>query len=226
MLISLLLCATSWPAFIYHMIIQAGSERVPRKTGQGCVDGSGGDRPGVSGAPGWHALSTRAPSTRAKPVKVHGPRRNLKRAVRLQRGNDVVVPSSVRPAPPVLPSARLRSSAHVSAPSAHAPADHMTRVECMKILMTNKLPFKDCNRDVDLLRAMVVEHSLYSLQTPVDDSETATREEMILKERAAAAAATAAAAAAAAEGAYPAAADEMMSGVGLRLGGTMTSVLF
>ena len=41
-----------------------------------------------------------------------------------------------------------------------ANADHMSRVECMKVLMKAKLPFQECNRDLDLLRDMVEEYHL------------------------------------------------------------------
>jgi len=39
-------------------------------------------------------------------------------------------------------------------------ADHMSRVECMKVLMKAKLPFQECDRDLGLLRKMVEEYHL------------------------------------------------------------------
>ena len=51
-----------------------------------------------------------------------------------------------------------------------ANADHMSRVECMKLLMKAKLPFQECNRDLGLLRKMVEEHHLVVLDGVADTS--------------------------------------------------------
>ena len=45
-------------------------------------------------------------------------------------------------------------------PSEPVSADHMSRVECMKVLMKAKLPFQECDRDLGLLRKMVEEYHL------------------------------------------------------------------
>ena len=42
-------------------------------------------------------------------------------------------------------------------------AERMSRVECMQVLMKAKLPFQECNRDLDLLRDMVDEYGLATL---------------------------------------------------------------